>query len=448
VTVESATPANPHLLKILGVTFGVAVAVGEIIGSGILRSPSIIANTVPSVSLILGLWILCGVHSWLGANVFAELGTAMPRTGGPYIFARRAYGDVAGLVVGWSNWLAKLAGIAAASVSFAEFLPLIWPAAGQHKIAVATALQLALYGANITGLREGRAVQETTTLIKSLMFLIFIVIAAVIVVPPEPQRVLPLAPTLQWVSIVLAYKLIIGAYAGWPAPLFFSGENVAPEKSIPKALFYGVIITAALYIAINAALLHALGLHGVAASPLPFMTVLGQFGGPLPSLLFALTALVTVASCANANIMSSPRILFALAEDGLLPRIMTRLNSGGSPTVSFLFTAVGTIVLAASGEFALVFGLIATLNTVSAVVIESGYFVLRRREPTLARPFRAIGYPLLPALVLALDTALLVIFVSADRVGTIAAVGMVLLCIPFAFFMRRAAVPPRPGILP
>jgi APA family basic amino acid/polyamine antiporter len=226
--------------------------------------------------------------------------------------------------------------------------------------------------------------------------------------------------------------------------LFFSGENVAPEKSIPKALFYGVIITAVLYVAINAALLHALGLRGVAASPLPFVAVLGQFGGPLPSLLFALTAMVTVASCANANIMSSPRVLFALAEDGLLPRAMTRLNSGGSPTASFLFTAVGTIVLAASGEFALVFGLIATLNTVSAVVIESGYFVLRRREPTLARPFRAIGYPLLPALVLALDTALLVFFVSADRVGTIAAVGMVLLCIPFAFFMRRAAGPAQP----
>ncbi len=446
MAVESTAETKPRLLKILGVTFGVAVAVGQIIGSGILRSPSIIANTVPSVSLILGLWILCGVHSWLGANVFAELGTALPRTGGPYVFARRAYGDVAGLVVGWTNWLAKLAGAAAASVSFAEFLPLVWPAAGLHKIAVALAMQIALYAANMVGLREGRALQETTTLIKSAMFLIFIVVAVVVVLPPESPRVLPVAPILQWGAIILAYKLIIGAYSGWTAPLYFSGENVAPEKSIPKALFYGVILTALLYVAINAALLHALGLHGVAASPLPFMAVLGQLGGSLPSLFFALTAMVTVASSANANIMSSPRILFALGEDGLLPRVMTRLNSGGSPTVSFLMTAAGTIALAASGEFALIFGLIATLNTVSAVVVESGYFVLRRREPALARPFRAIGYPLLPALVLALDATLLVVFASADRMGSIAAVGMVLLCIPFALLVRRARR--IPGILP
>src|SRR5215469_1235980 len=125
MTADVQAESKPQLLKILGVTFGVAVAVGEIIGSGILRSPQLIASTVPSVNLILGLWIICAVHSWLGANVLAELGTAMPRTGGPYVYARRALGDVAGLVVGWTNWLSKMAGAAAASVSFAEFLPIL-----------------------------------------------------------------------------------------------------------------------------------------------------------------------------------------------------------------------------------------------------------------------------------------------------------------------------------
>ena len=183
----------------------------------------------------------------------------------------RAYGDVAGLVVGWSNWLAKLAGIAAASVSFAEFLPLVWPAAGQHKIAVATALQLALYGANIAGLREGRAVQETTTIIKPRRFDLHC----------DRGRHRRAARTATCSSFGADAAMGVdraGLQAhhrrlcGLAGTAVFLGRNAAPEKSIPKALFYGVSITAALYIAINAALLHALGLHGVAASPLPFMT--------------------------------------------------------------------------------------------------------------------------------------------------------------------------------
>lgn len=442
MTVDAPTQNKPHLLKILGVTFGVAVAVGEIIGSGILRSPQIIASTVPSVDLILGLWILCAVHSLLGANILAELATSMPRTGGPYIYARRALGDVAGLVVGWTSWLSKVAGAAAASVSFAEFLPLLWPAAGLHKIAVAIAMQVALYAANIVGLREGRAVQEFTTLIKTVMLFIFVVVAAVVVMPPEPPGTLPVLPTLNWAAIVIAYKMILGAYAGWTSPVFFSGENVAPEKSIPRALLYGVLVTAALYISINWALLHALGLQGVAATPLPFVAVLSHFGNGITSILFALTALITVASCANANVMGCPRVLYALAEDGLLPRAMARVNSGGSPTVGFLCTAIGTIALAASGTFVLVFGLIATLNTVGNVIGEVGFFVLRRREPALARPFRAVGYPVLPALVLGIDTVLLFIFASADRVGSIAAVALTLLCIPLALLARRSEKAP------
>src|SRR5665213_3144882 len=146
---KTAGPSNGQLLQILGLTFGVAVSVGEAIGSGILRSPSIIAAAVPGIGIIVGLWALGGLQAFLQANILAEFATALPRSGGNYIYARRAYGsvygDVAGLVVGWSNWLSKNAGTAAASVSFAEFLPLLLPAAGPHKIAVALTMQAALY---------------------------------------------------------------------------------------------------------------------------------------------------------------------------------------------------------------------------------------------------------------------------------------------------------------
>jgi len=431
-----------HLLKILGVTFGVAVSLGEAIGSGILRSPSIIAAAVPGIALILGLWVLGTVQAMLQANVIAEFATGLPKSGGNYVYARRAYGnvygDVAGLVVGWSIWLAKNAGTASASVSFAEFLPLLWPAAGEHKIAVALALQVALYGANIMGLREGRALQEITSLVKGTMLLVFAVAAAVLLSPAEPASVLPMGPTLTWAGIILAYQMIVGAYAGWNAPVFFAGENTEPEKTIPKALLYGILLTGGLYIAVNWALIHALGLAGTAASPLPFKVVLDRFGGTLPGILFALTAMITVASCANANVMGAPRILFALGEDGLLPKVFTRVNRGGSPFVGFLLAAVLTLALAATGTFSFVFGLIATLDTVSAIIVGTGFFIWRRREPDAPRPFRAIGYPLLPLLALLFDIALLFLFSWNDRLGITATIVMVLLCVPFALIARRA----------
>jgi amino acid transporter len=438
--VAAAVPAQSghHLLKILGVTFGVAVAIGEIIGSGILRSPSVIAGQVPGVALIVGLWVLGAIQVSLAANIGAELGTAIPRTGGGYNYVRRAIGDVFALVVGWADWLSNLAGAAAASVSFAEFLPLLVPAAGAHKIAVAMALQVALYAANFTGLREGRAVQESTSFIKAALLFVFIVAAVILVAPTEPQTALSSPAVFKWANVILAYQLIMGAYAGWNTPLAFAGENEAPEKSIPKALFYGILLTALLYVGVNWALLHALSPAGVAASPLPFSVVLSRIGGSWPATLFALGAMITVASCSNACIMAAPRILFALGNDRLLPRAFTSVNGGGSPVFAYLMTAVGTLALAATGTFALVFGLIATLNAASGFLVDLSYWVLRLKEPQLPRPFRAIGYPVLPMIPVLVDGSLVVLFTAADYIGGLVALMLGLLCIPFALFAHRA----------
>jgi amino acid transporter len=437
IAAVSAQPRH-HLLKILGVTFGVAVAIGQIIGSGILRSPSIVAGEVPGIALIVGLWMLGAIQVSLSANLLAELATALPRTGGGYNYARRALGDVGGLIVGWTAWLANLAGAAAASVSFAEFLPLLLPAAGAHKIAVALSLQVALYAANLAGLREGRAVQELTSFVKAALLFVFIVAAVLLVAPTEPQTVLSSPAAFKWASVVLAYQLIMGAYAGWDTPVVFAGENVDPAKAIPRALFYGILLTAFLYVGVNWALLHALSPAGVAASPLPFSVVLSRIGGSWPGTLFAIGATITVASCSNACIMAAPRILFALGSDRLLPRAFTNVNAGGSPVIAYLMTAIGTLALAATGAFALVFGLIATLNAASGFLVDISFWVLRKREPGLPRPFRAIGYPVLPMIPVLVDGSLVVLFTAANYTGGLVALGLGLLCIPFAFVAHRA----------
>ncbi|MBV9989856.1 MAG: APC family permease [Alphaproteobacteria bacterium] len=444
LSIAAEEPARHGLLHILGVGFGVAVGIGMMIGSGILRSPSSIAAGVPSVEWIVALWVLGAVHAALGANIYAELATAIPKAGGGYVYVHRALGDIGGLIVGWSNWLSDLAGVAAASASFANFLAQLWPGLADYGIAIAVGMQLVLYGANLLGLREGRVLQQSTSLVKALLLLVFIVAAVAIAGEMPAAHVASAAtPAIGWLALIGAYQLIRGAYAGWEAPVYFAEENAQPAKAIPRALGIGLLLTALLYIGVNVALLAALGVAGTARSVLPFTTVLMHFGGNVPSVLFAFGAMITVASCANANMMGAPRILFALGRDGLLPRAFTRVNAGGSPTVAFLMTAVGSIVLAASGSFETVFGLIGTLNSLAGILIGVTIFVLRAREPELKRPFRAIGYPVFPALVLAADAVLLVLFLwhqlqGGDLKGAIAAVVLSLACIPFALIARFA----------
>jgi APA family basic amino acid/polyamine antiporter len=203
----------------------------------------------------------------------------------------------------------------------------------------------------------------------------------------------------------------------------------------------GLLMTALLYLGINGALLHSLGPSAIAQSTLPFTTVLSKAGGSLAAAGVAVFALLSVASCSNAAVMSNPRILLALSRDGLLPGIFQNVNVGGSPTVAIVTTAVGAIALALSGSFTLAFGLIATLQAAAFVLVILALFVLRRREPDLARPFRAIGYPWLPALVLVIDLALLALFLNANWTGGLYAAIMWLLCIPLALIARRARRP-------
>ena len=428
-----------HLLRLLGLGFGVAIGVGEMIGSGILRSPSAIAGTLHDSGVIIALWSLGALHAFLGANIQAEMGTALPLEGGQYVYARRAFGDMGGLVVGWTVYASHLAGIAAASVVFADFVAGLWPVASVHTILVALGIQCLLYGLNAIGVREGRLLQGVTSLAKTLLLAAFVGAALWLGGHESAHSIssIPLAPA-GFLAYVGAYQLIAGAYAGWAVPVIFAEENVAPARSLPRALFLGILITGSLYILINGALLFALGTGGTAASNLPFITVLDRVAGSWASLVFVIGAMVTVTSCANANIMVAPRILFALSRDRLLPAALQAVNEGGSPYFGFALTALISLALAATGGFRLVFGLIGTLNAGAGLITDLAWFLLRKREPDLPRPFRAILSPWLPGLLALIDGALLVLFTATDRLGGIVAVSLCLLCVPLALIARRA----------
>lgn len=432
-----ASERRGELLRILGTTFGVAVAVGAMIGVGILRAPSLIARDVPGGLAIMALWSFALVHALLEANVIAELGTAMPRAGGPYVYVHRAFGDVGGLAVGWTLWAQRAASTAALSIAFAEFLGILWPMKTELVPIIAVAMQLALFGTNLMGLREGSLIQQLTSLLKAFVLVGFCIVAFAISAPGYSGAAH--APALiGWAGLIAAYQLIVGAYSGWYEPAFFSEETRDRGANLPRVMAIGLLATAILYITINGALLHALGTAGVARDALPFTTVLARIGGAAGAAGVAVFALISVSSCANAGIMSAPRILLALSRDHLLPGIFQSVNKGGSPSVATVITALAAIAIALTGSFNLAFGLIATLQSAAFILVILSLFVLRKREPGMTRPFHAIGYPWLPAIVLCVDVALFALFLDANRIGGVYAALLWLLCIPLAMIARRA----------
>jgi basic amino acid/polyamine antiporter, APA family len=430
------------LRRILGIAFGIAIAIGGTIGSGILRTPAPIATAIPSATLILGLWVVGALHSALGANILAELATTYPKSGGVYVYAHRAFGDVAGLVIGWTDCLAMFAGAAAGSIAFADFLTLLVPQTAPFRPIVAIALQVALYAANITGLKAGRAVQESTSLIKVIMLIAFVVAAVSLVSGATLARPAAVAAegraTIGWTGVILSYGMVLGAYAGWGYPAYFGEETEQPSRNIPRAMVLGLLLTATLYVLINAALLHVLGVHPLAKSVLPFTEVLARAGASAAGSLFALGAMITVMSSTNGQLMPCARVILALARDGLLPAPIRHVNRGGSPDLAYLLSALATIALAATGSFVIVFGLIAIANTISELIINLSLMRLRRREPSLERPFRAWGYPWLPLLLLAIDAALLVLFARSNGLGVLFVIGLAVICVPYALVARRA----------
>src|SRR5436190_24273265 len=238
------------MLRILGVTFGVAVAVGGTIGIGILRMPGVIAAQLESSSLIIMVSVAGAFYAFAGANTEAELGTMLPLAGGPYVYARRAYGEFGGFLVGWSDWLLRTSSMAYLAVALTEYAAGVFSYNPGVITPAAIAVLIFFTAFHWLGLRVGSRAQEIMSLFKVLAF--FVIIAACFLFSPK-LSVAPSAkpslfsdPKLLFVAIALSMQSILGTYSGWHAPVYFSEENTDPAKSIPRSLFTGAAVVMAI----------------------------------------------------------------------------------------------------------------------------------------------------------------------------------------------------------
>jgi APA family basic amino acid/polyamine antiporter len=439
-----ATPAAPNpgrLQSVLGLGFGLAGAVGGTIGAGILRTPGLVAAQLGEPWLIWGAWIVGGLYALLGAVAVAELAAALPRAGGWWVYAERAFGKRAGLVTGWTDWLAHCIGLAWVATTAGDYGSALLPAdllpAGLMASSPtwsSKAIALAVIGLfsliQLRGVQAGSASQELLSLAKAGAFAALVVACFVLTPATAALPASPLAAAQQhWTALVLpavvALQGVITTYDGWASPAYFAEEFDDPARDLPRSLIGGVLAVLALYLLINAGLLRVLPLPVLAASNLPAATAATALIGSAGGLVISALALVALLGLINTAIMAAPRILYGLSSEGLLPvPALGEVNSGGTPAPALLLTAVAAAVLVLLGNFERLLAMGAVLYVSLPLIGMAALLALRRQEPELPRPFRCWGYPLTPLLIAAGSLAFVVATVAANPLSSLAALAL------------------------
>jgi APA family basic amino acid/polyamine antiporter len=392
---------------VLGLGFGLAVTLGNTIGAGILRAPGEVAERVPAVGPYLAVWIAGGAYALLGALSMAELGAMMPRSGGMYVYATRALGRYAGFVVGWNDWIATCGSCAAVAVVIAEYLRPSIAGLGARDGAVAVALALGFALLQSRGVRLAGRAQEVTSLAKTLVLLALVAACFVLPAPAATGAAPAAAGVIGIAAVIAALQAVIYTYDGWTGVVYFGGEVRDPGREIPRAMFGGVLSVMAIYLLLNLAFLHVLPLHALAGETLAAGAVARALFGALGDPVIRAVVVIGLLSSVHAFLLMAPRVLFAMARDGLVSRRAAAVDPRGTPAGALVASLLVVVLFIASGTFDDIIAVLAFFFVANYVVCFVAVFALRRREPHAERPYRAWGYPWTTAIALAGSLAFL-----------------------------------------
>jgi APA family basic amino acid/polyamine antiporter len=427
------------LLRILGVWFGVAVVVGGTIGAGILRTPGPVMGHVGSPWLSLAVWVVAGLFAMAAAACLAELAAAIPKSGGFYVFARRALGERFGFVAGSADWFANSAAVAYVAVSAAEYIGILVPRLAPHQALVASVSIVLIASLQLAGMRTNSRLQEATSLIKAIGFaaLVVALFAAEPAAPSADAAAGTQTTVLALVPLALALQLALGAYDGWQSGGYFAGEDVDPGRNLPRAMIGGVAVVVAVYVLLTAAVQHVLPVDRIAGSSLPIAEAASEVFGATGATAVTLIAIWSPLSLMTATLLCLTRILYAMGADGVLPAALGTADRLGTPVAGLACSTVAALAIVQVGGFE-------SVATVFAVFTFTGYssalislIVLRYREPDLPRPFRVWGAPWTVMVVIAGYAAILAgVVAGAPRD---AAIGIGVLVAGYAVYHIRVA---------
>ncbi|HVM92129.1 MAG TPA: amino acid permease [Terriglobales bacterium] len=417
-------PNRPDLARDLKLSHAGAIVVGTIIGSGIFLVPQEMMQAVGSARVVYLAWLVGGVLSFFGALAYAELGAMKPQAGGEYVYVRDAYGPLMGFLYGWTWFLiAKPASIATVTTglvrtlaTFPVFHFFTLPFFSISNFAI-TYGQLAAIAAavfitwlNYIGVRRAGEFQFLFTLLKVAIILAIVFVGFAYKGGTWANFATEFAGAKGGIAgFFAALVAALWAYDGWNDLNMVAGEIRDPQRNIPLSLIWGVATVGLLYVLVNAAVQYAMPATAVAASARPaadtVTLALGRMGGTLVSIGIAISMFVTL----NGTTMSGARVPFAMARDGyFFQSIATVHPRFHTPSVSLLVQcALSIILLLGGGSFRQFFSLAIFAEWLFYMIAGSTLFVFRRREPNAPRPYRVLGYPVVPALFVAVSAVLL-----------------------------------------
>ncbi len=373
--------------------FTLAVIIGGIIGLGILRTPGEVAAVVPDPLMFVSLWVLSGLFILLSTVVVAELVGMTPRSGGAYALVRRAYGPFPGFVIGWVDWLSFVGDIALKAVVVTEFAALLMPAADQWQTSLAIMVSSVFAALQLRGISLGAKIQQIAAAAIALIVVGFTLalVFAEPAVSSDATSVPHVSSGLGAWSLVIAS--IIYTYDGWLYAAYFSGEIKGGSGTVARTCIKGLVIVILLYVFLVAALAWKVPLISLAGNELALAGALEMVVSPLASTVVLVVAIMMLLVHQNLLYMSAPRILQALAVDGLAVRRAGEISKGGNPIFAVLVSWGFSVGLIMIGGFDFLLHLSIFFFLFLYVVLIAGVIILRSRQPDADRPYRAWGHP-------------------------------------------------------
>ena len=479
-----STASSREFVKALTLTDATMLVAGSMIGSGIFIVAADIARTVNSPFWLLMAWIVSGVVTILGALAYGELAAMYPRAGGQYVFLRESMGHLMGFLYGWTLFVVIQTGtIAAVAVAFGRFLGVLWPAITPDRYSWFPQMDFTTAGApvqlglspqrlialisiwiltwiNLRGIKEGKWVQTTLTVVKTVALAGLILLGLTVGRHAEAITANFSSGNFNPVNFTGAFVLAFGAALvgslfssdAWNNVTFAAAEVHSPQRNLPRALIYGTGLVCLLYLLANVAYLNVLPMKGIengtsvmergiqyATQDRVASAMMETIFGAVGASIMAALILVSTFGCNNGLILSGARVYYAMARDRLFFRRTGNLNKHNVPAAALIAQSIWTSLLCLTGTYGQLLNYVIFAALIFYALTTVGLFMLRKQRPDAERPYRVVGYPVLPALYIILASAIAVILLIADQTRAQALSGLVivLLGVPVYFIWRK-----------
>ncbi|MFZ2338697.1 MAG: amino acid permease [Bacteroidales bacterium] len=472
---------NNLLKKRVNLFDGISIVAGAMIGSGIFITSADIARSVGSPGWLMVVWLITGIITVIGAISYGELASMMPDVGGQYVYLREAYNPLIGFLFGWTTFLVIQCGsIAAVAVAFAKFSGVLFPwisdrnillEAGFLKISttmvVAISMIAFLTWLNTRGIVTGKIVVNIFTSTKVLALFGFIVVGFFAIRGHESWEInkevfweagkigadnqaIPLSGFVLVTAVATALVGSLFSSDAWYNVTYISGEVINPKRTVPLSLIFGTLIVSVIYLFINWVYIRILPLSGspdgtdVLSRGIQFATddrvatsAMSVVFGDYAAIIMAIFVMISTFGCNHGLILAGPRVYYAMAMDGLFFKRIARINSKGVPGFAIAIQGIWAILLCLSGTYSdlLDYVIFAVLLFFALTIF--ALYILRVKKPEVPRPYKAWGYPVIPAVYILTTTFIMVILLIYKPNYTFPGLVIVLLGIPVYYLWRR-----------